>query len=179
MNEDDLKRKKNQNDDWLETEDEYIARTSKILPEFPKEVIETWFCEHNSQIDEFVQYPLERLKFSLEILRTDELPLENNGADYRVNQNINQLNDSRYQQNMEVYKWPMQNIKEYLFKYGTWPRPIIMLDNRGNLFPEFEGYPSGVPYHLMEGYRRVAVLKFYRKKAKLNNVHKVWVCSID
>lgn len=179
MNSSKLKRRNDPQDNWLETEDEYIDRVKKLLPNFPEEVIEIWFCEHNSQVEGFAKYPLEKLKFELTIFSTNDLPLENNGADFKVAKNIEQLRNSKYQKNMKSNNWPMQRIKDYIFDNGTWPRPIIMLDNKDYLYPEHEGYPSGRPYHLMEGYRRVAVLKFYRNDANLNAIHKAWVCRAN
>ncbi|MEY8214147.1 MAG: hypothetical protein RPR97_06630, partial [Colwellia sp.] len=47
----------------------YIKRIKRTLPNFPKIVIKTWLFEHNDQLDEFLEQPLESFIFKKSFLK--------------------------------------------------------------------------------------------------------------
>ena len=177
---DDIKPYKDKWDNKVEDLGSYIERVKSFLPRFPSQVIETWLWEHDSQIIDFVEFPLEKFHFRLEAMTLEELPFDDNGdgRDYQVGKNIDQLKDREYQLNMKTYNWPMQKIKTYIEQNGTWPVPPIVLKNTGGVVEKYDGYKCGIPYHLIEGHRRIAVMKFYKDDIELQPTHNIWLVSV-
>lgn len=150
-----------------------------MLPHFPDEVVETWLFEHNGQIDEFCEWPLESLRWSMIEIKTNELPFKDNGRDYQVSKNLEQLGDTRYQHDMKKHDWPMERIRAFIEQNGTWPRPILLFNNSDTSIKTYQGYPCGTPYHLMEGHKRLATLFYYMSKYELLENHKVWLSEVN
>lgn len=84
------------------------------------------------------------------------------------------------QRGPSFYDWMMEN--------GTFPRPIIVAHNAGDYkHPILEHrYGKGIdkmftPYHLLEGNRRLALLRamIEQKQCNLKELHSVWLVTMN
>ena len=76
----------------------------------------------------------------------------------------------------ESMRTPLQRL---FLASGTWPAPIIVLDNPTALVAPY-GMPLGQPYHLLEGHLRLGYFRnLYREKPDaILNAHEVWLARV-
>jgi hypothetical protein len=65
----------------------------------------------------------------------------------------------------------------YMLTHGTWPAPIIVLDNQGTLSPPER--VSLARWHLIEGHMRSAYIDYLAKTGQALARHQVWVTTVD
>lgn len=158
-----------------ETADSYVKRIKKILPNFPNLVIKTWLFEHNDQIDEIFEQPVEDFTFKKSFLSLQSVVDYNPQLNSSVDGNLKQLADPTYQQSMEDPEFPMTRIREYLKQNGIWPGcPIIMDTSRNQGDYLVKGYPLNKPFDVLEGFRRFSVVKFYAGKINIINSLRIY-----
>jgi hypothetical protein len=148
----------------LDTEscESYVRRIKKILPNFPKHAIATWLFQHNHQVEEIIEQPIENFIFKKSYLSLKSISDYSPQLKSPVDLNLIQLSDQSYQRQMLDPEFPMSRIREYLKEKKVWPgRPIIM-DTSNNLDDYLvKGYPLNKPFDVLEGFRRFSVIKFY------------------
>jgi hypothetical protein len=64
-------------------------------------------------------------------------------------------------------------------RHGTWPTPIILLDNRSGELKFPEGEKLKKPYHLLEGHTRRSFLSVLQADGRALEEHEVFVVSFD
>jgi hypothetical protein len=140
----------------------YIKRVKKVLPNFPRQVIKTWLFEHNGQLDEILEQPVERFIFRKSYISLQSIINYEPQFKSPIDQNLKQLNDPNYQRAMKDSHYPMTRILKYLKQYGVWPgHPIIMDTSKDKCDYLVNGYPLNKPFDVLEGFRRFSVVKFY------------------
>ncbi|MEY8241033.1 MAG: hypothetical protein RPT25_11855 [Cycloclasticus sp.] len=153
----------------------FVKRVKKTLPNFPKLVIQTWLFEHNEQIDEIFEQPVERFTFKKSFLSLQAILDYNPQLNSPVDKNLKQLDDSDYQQLMEDPKFPMTRIREYLNQKRVWPCcPIIMDTSKYSGDYLVKGYPLNKPFDVLEGFRRFSVIKFYIGKVDIKKSLRIY-----
>ena len=157
-----------------ETEQAFIERMrSSLLPNLPTNVLSQWLYRHREHAL-YSSLGYENLLFEEhpEEWYTEDVPLETCGAFEAI-----QSYAAWYDQHVETmnYEW----LCKYMTEHGTWPEPIIMLDNRDGIRLEAEaGSEAGRPYHLLEGHRRLGFFLALKRRHALAATHKVWVAVL-
>ena len=147
----------------------YIKRIKRTLPNFPKIVIKTWLFEHNDQLDEFLEQPLESFIFKKSFLKLSDILKYKPQKNSPVEKNLKQLSDVEYQRDMQDPNFPMTKIREYLKEHGVWPGFTVIIDTESILGGYFvKGYPLNKPFDILEGFRRFSVVKHYIGTLNIN-----------
>lgn len=139
----------------------YRERVSEQLPEMPHDVIDQWLYEHPHGMGTWDGLDLSLVRFSLEEWKISQMqPFETSVKSYR--------------KSMEQSDRPLrtQNIVRYFEEHRSWPRPPILLENRGQIGLRWQ---SDDPYLLVQGHHRLAVFFHFRDHNLLNDKHPVWV----
>jgi hypothetical protein len=153
-----------------ETSAEYVGRISRLLPNFPPDVLDQWCYRHQNQVHNWDQLDFPSLCFTEISISTVDIATFNLGS----------RGERVVKHNADVYRRHTQlpvsyrELKSYFNEHGTWPRPIIVLKSE-----EFNlGELAGIPYTLIEGHRRTALLRVrFEQQLFLCEHHKVWVIS--
>lgn len=155
-----------------EEQDAYVEYAQHYLPNFPSEVLLEWIGRHGyEQMRRWKHVDLKSLKFekvewtTAEVARLKPMP---NSEDY-FQRGDNSMGTAALARNGD---W----LAQQLLSYGTWPYPIVVMENDGT----FSGPSGAVPVGnvLVEGHRRVSLL-LNAPQDMLQDTHKVWLaCSI-
>lgn len=152
--------------DPLESPGSYVARVQSLLPNFPADVITQWFQDHNGVIREHSGLDYCSLRFELVRFGPLELQLPCLAAHETVVQYRDYL--------MQGVDSPrMTRLAEYIEVHGTWPIAPLVFDNLDGKFVSSWGLRYSVPYDLLEGHHRLAVL--YALGKHLSGSHLVWL----
>lgn len=155
----------------IEDESDYISRLrGSLLPNIPPSVLSQWFYRHYESMCRYWWLDYQTLRFvsEPEEWQTEDIPIGNCGAYERVIKGFAEVVENP--KHRFKYDW----LARYMFDNGTWPEPIILFDNYDGLI-RAEYSTAGIPYHLLEGHRRLAIFSVLKKKAALENRHKVWI----
>lgn len=150
----------------VESSSEYAGRVQKELPNFPDSVITQWFYEHPQCIEEYAWLDFSSVQFQLVTVGPQELGL----PCLLDNKIIMQYRD-HFLKGTESRR--MSRLAAYIEKNGTWPVPPIVLDNAAGDFVSSWGFRYSMPYDLLEGHHRMAVL--YALNKHVYGDHRVWL----
>lgn len=153
--------------------EEYHARVGHLLPNWPDCPFREWLHRHyGDAVADYSWLRFDRMRFErvswpkaqiYEQVGTHKLQmLEGQGQ---------QIYTSR-----GAMRTPLQKM---MADDGTWPAPIIVLDNPSGLAgPRDE--VLGQPYHLLEGHLRLGYFRniYRREPQKLRGSHDVWLVTI-
>ncbi len=164
--------------DWgtynVEPFDSYQERIKDLLPSWPDCPIEQWLYRHYS--DAISTYGwLGFDKFSFQLSQWPNEKLYQQISSHKIAM-IDSLGSKIVNTSENRASW----LQKYFTREGTWPVPIIILDNGQSIVsPYQERY--GYPYHLLEGHLRLGYFRnlFRQKVSFLKNRHSVWVVSIS
>jgi len=156
-----------------ESEEDYYFRVKKYLINWPKELIIEWLYRHNQQIDEWS-----------DIIKNCKIIKEVSWSNYKIFTQID------VKDKLSIIDCPNTEIltndtatktylSEFMLKNGTWPTPIIILENKPTL-KNLINKDLGTPFHLVEGHSRLGyfrhIYKIFPEKLKLQ--HKVFIIVI-
>lgn len=155
-----------------ETGEQYAKRIhSEVLPNFPEEVLIEWFHWQPRVIEDYAFLNFEKMKFERQVWKVEDLP----GREaFRSETDFDHLS-SVFEQRLRDKNWLADNMN----RHGTWPTPIILLDNRSGELKFPEGDKLKKPYHLLEGHTRRSFLSVLQADARALEEHEVFVVSFD
>ena len=156
-----------------ESEQDYVKRVrATVLPNFPPTVLSQWLYRHKEHaLYNVLDYDTLVFEDEPQTWATDDIPQENCGA-YEAIQGYAEWYDAN------VDRWGCDWLCKYMGQHGTWPEPIIFIDNRNGVVKEPEaGTRAGMPFHLLEGHRRLGFFMALKRRNALVPTHKVWVAT--
>lgn len=149
-----------------ESAEEYASRVQRLLPNFPNQVISQWFQEHDGVIEQHASLNYRTLKFELTTLGPAELNLPCLAEHATVVQYRDYF--------LKGVKTPrMTRLVQFIQEHHTWPVPPLIFDNPDGKFEIRAGFKYSIPYDLLEGHHRMAVL--YALQKHNQGRHKVWL----
>lgn len=156
---------------WVvEPANEYAKRMrATLLPHWPAELLIEWLHRHNTDADRYVSLGFENLRFHLETWEVEKLPGREAFFDPTFFDNFTDV--ERRSQN------PQDWLARYMMQNGTWPTPIVMLQNSAAPISLACGERLKRPYHLLEGHRRMSFLGGLRDAGKAKRSHSVWIAT--
>lgn len=162
-------------DDLLrrEPEDDYVQRMQRThLPNMPQDVLHHWLYRNWGGIaDDYIRLGLDTLEFGSapEQWSMDEVPILNCWAYHVIH---------GFEKDFDYWLQKGEWLAKYMNKYGTWPVPILLFDNYdGLLSPRDYDDAPGIPYHLLEGHRRLGFFAALKSRNGLRAAHEVWLVS--
>ncbi len=142
--------------------DEWFSRISKHIPNIPKNVAEHWIYRHYGH-SPYEHFPIDQLSFELQSWPIEQLYCVSFGDSWgTINEDFSP----------EYCKDPLFRI---MLDKGTWPHPIIVLNNHNGIKNSCEKPLSRL--HLIEGHRRLTYLRHIKSTAK--PIHDVWVMTVS
>jgi hypothetical protein len=97
----------------------------------------------------------------------DDVPILNCGAYYAIHE---------FEQGFDYQLQRREWLATYMNTHGTWPTPILLFDNYdGVLSPRQHDDAPGIPYHLLEGHRRLGFFAALKNRGGLRSTHEVWL----
>lgn len=163
---------------------EYLARVRRLLPNWPDEVLESWFYDNSGDILEpygfldFSRFEFRRESWPLERLLGIEATLDTwLWQHQREGTSPCELFDFHHAGSgmANVRNW----LTHYMVEHGTWSTPIVLLDNLGGVYRFPHGEPLKSPVHLLEGHRRITYLDCLRQRGLAAPTHDVWLVTIN
>ena len=143
---------------------EWFARVRQHIPNIPENVAEHWIHEHwGGSPYEFL--PLQDLRFVRQCWPLSRLRDVQFGIAWRENP-IDYTSQSM----------PDNPLAQLMSESGTWPEPIIVLDNANDIK---RGTTRMGRWHLLEGHRRLDLLRRLEVKGLAAQEHEVWVVSCN
>ncbi len=162
-----------------ESVDSYIKRVKRFFPSFPNYVIKSWLFEHNGQIDEFLELPLEQFRFIMGHITNAEVQAFNPNYKDSIYLNLKQLEDPGYRREIEKFEYPMGTIFKYVTENKEWPgRPLILLSNTIDENLKINGFKPNRPIHILEGNRRFSIVKYYAGEIELKGKLPVYYVTL-
>lgn len=162
----------------IESFEDYYARWPNELAHVPESVVRMWMWEHNDQVIEFFDqcYDIDRWSFRLEKLDNKKILEVRHFADEL--EKLDDIGDRLIKGLLVGY-----NTAEYMLENGTFPCPIIVVENGGQ-YEHHRSHPGEKmlePYHLIEGNRRLAFVRALNRHnhPNLQDEHDVWVVTIE
>jgi hypothetical protein len=155
------------NEDELEPVRKYCRRVQRLLPNFPSSVIVQWLHRHFPFVARRYQWlDFDCLVFEQQVWSTDRILAEVVASDQSI------LESRRHILWSDKYggkSW----LEVYMIRRGTWPRPIIVLENVA--IPRRAAKHLHSPFHLLEGHRRAGYLRGLADRGCARSAHAVWV----
>lgn len=178
-----LRRQKNEKD-WHDEKsfERWLMRAKESGVPVPREVAEQWlfaFIDEHDVLEEYLDIDLTTVIFKQETWDIEtilQIKPGEYGEEGRYLPVIKELKNI----NGKIEKSPYGHINSVVKSWlneGTWRVPPIVLDSR-----QWEGYKT--PYHLVEGYTRLAWIHYYANHpdnssgVKLRNKHSVWLITM-
>lgn len=148
--------------------DRWHARVREEIPHVPDCVAEHWLYRHESHTP-YTWLPLSRLRFDLQTWDLARVRKIGEGIEPRW---CPDWSDALGTDPIHRETW----LGQYMLEHGTWPVPIIVLDNApGICSPDDDPLAR---WHLIEGHMRSAYLDHLAKTQKAQSHHQVWVTTI-
>lgn len=177
-------RRKEDEKDWFDNSsiDRWILRAGRNGIDIPKEVAEQWlyqFIDDHQVIEEYLEIDLTTITFKLETWNVESILLIKPGTYGEKGRYLPVMRDLQ-QIGGKIEKTSYSHIPSVVNswqKHGTWRVPPIVLDSKF-----FNGYKT--PYHLVEGYTRLAWFHYYANNPdnlsglKLRNEHYIWMLTL-
>lgn len=152
--------------DPIESSSIYAARVQRLLPNFPEQVLQQWFQDHNGVIEVHSGLNYPSLRFQLTSIGSNELQLPCLAEHPTVVQYRNY-----FLQGVDSHR--MKRLAKYIEEHHTWPIPPLVFDNPDGRFVAAWGLKYSTPYDLLEGHHRMAVL--YALGMHTQRSHQVWL----
>ncbi len=143
-------------------------RVREDIPHVPACVAEQWLYRHE-RYTPYTWLPVSRLRFELqtwELARILKLGINLTDSTPAI------LSDKEVVGCADNGTW----VSQYMLAHGTWPVPIIVLDNAQGIKPPNDELIAR--WHLIEGHRRTDCLVDLAKKGLAKDSHQVWVLTV-
>lgn len=148
----------------------WYPRAQARLPNVPACVAENWIHRHWDH-SPFEWLPLDRLRFRSEQWSIADVLRIEAGPNWRALGGWVGLTDHHQQLHASSWVWRDMQTR------GTWPVPVIVLDNKDGL-PNPFGHP--LPrWLLLEGHVRSETMRCLIAEQKALPTHIVWVASLE
>ena len=142
--------------------EDWYARVGEDIKHVPEDVAEQWIHEHWGGLPyEFL--PLEQLKFEKQRWSLSDIDRVRFGRDWGENASDVERLDDEHIQNTRLAR--------FMLDAKTWPRPIIVLDNKHGLVHRGEQLGR---WHLLEGHTRLTYMRGLQHKGVALPEHDVW-----
>ncbi|MBV9924476.1 MAG: hypothetical protein JOZ96_05490 [Acidobacteria bacterium] len=149
-----------------ETAEEYARRMqSTILPHWPGEPLREWLHRHFNNLETYAFLDFERLRFERQTWDLKAIPGHEAFADPHFCDSFSKNLEARGRD------W----LAQYMLEHGTWPTPILLLENLDGALAYPHGEKLNQPYHLLEGHRRLSFLNALRQSGRALPQHDVWL----
>jgi hypothetical protein len=146
---------------------EWHARVGHRIPQVPSNVAEHWIHRHWGHSPyEFL--PLARLRFESQTWTLEKLRAVQFGWDSRSSAS----DLTRLDQPM-IRNTPLARL---MLAAGTWPEPIIVLDNDDGLLDDWRKPMRR--WHLLEGHLRLTYLRCLEHKGQARPRHDLWLARL-
>src|SRR5258708_155604 len=148
----------------------FLERLRQAGITHPPDVLQQWFFEHWESVSVYDWLDLLALRFEERSWTTAEVP----GPEISSS-GFGETNIARY---AEVRSTPrFAKIESFLKEHGTWPRPLIVLENPGGtLQPPMASWCRS-PLNLIEGHHRLVVFNALRGIVPVDRKHVFWSVS--
>jgi hypothetical protein len=141
------------------------SRVRDQLANVPANVAEHWVHRHFTG-SPYTFLPLEQLRFARQQWTLDQLAAVTFGSCWSWNPNdLARLDRER-----------TTPLAAMMIDAGTWPEPIIILDNPERLAEEMG--PRMGRWHLIEGHKRLTYLRCLAATGGANALHDVWIATV-
>ena len=154
-----------------ETEQEYVIRIRRKLPNWPEEVVIEWLFRHQGFLEPYSSLDWKRFRFTLLNLTTIEIP----GCEVFMDETICNSGYKDFLNYAKEGEW----LATYMLNNGTWNTPIILLSNPNADLTDRWKDSLKSPLHLLEGHRRLSYFTMLRQLHKAKDSHYVWLVSLD
>lgn len=148
--------------------DRWYERVREEIPHVPPCVAEHWLYRHESRTP-YTWLPLGRLRFEQQTWDLARV--------LKIGEGVEPNWSPSWSEELGHVSWRRETeLGEYMLAHGTWPFPIIVLDNDGAVQP-----PQGCElarWHLIEGHMRSAYMDHLAKTQQAKPQHQVWVATI-
>lgn len=143
-------------------------RVREEIPHVPACVAEHWLYRHGSGTP-YTWLPLSRLRFQLQTWDLAQVQQIGEGIEPRWCPGWSDaLGTDRHRRE--------SSLGQYMLEHGTWPVPIIVLDNAAGICaPDDEPMAR---WHLIESHMRSAYIDHLAKTQKAQSHHQVWVATM-
>jgi hypothetical protein len=146
----------------------YIERVGPLLPNFPHEVLTSWFGEQPDTVKAFAPLDYERFKFELEHFDIDKLP----------GQEVLREGSKTLKVLEEEAGWKKRGLMRWMEANKTWPVPPVLLKTDNSVIAPECTLPLRTPYHLLEGYHRLALAHRFVREGLFTDPLPFWVVRI-
>lgn len=143
----------------LNAPDAWFKRVSALVPLMPFEVAEQWIFRHWGGSPDYNRIVVSTMSFRRETWTTEQLDTITGPG------------------GQDPTFWMMEHdfLACSMRARGTWPMPIIVLDNRR---PSIEAAPMRFGrMQLLEGHRRLSFIRQLAEQGRVEPSHDVWVAS--
>jgi hypothetical protein len=153
--------------DELEPLRTYCRRVRPLIPNFPVSVIVQWLYRHYSCVEfQYRWLDFDKLRFDKQLWPTEKIVSSVRAYEETVVENSRNV----------IFAYPDRSrLENHMLRWGTWPRPIIVLDKAG--VPPPRGPSLMEPLHLLEGHRRTGYLRALHDHQMAKPVHQVWFAT--
>lgn len=144
---------------------EWWPRVRHRITNVPENVAEHWVHRHYGG-SPYAFLPLDRLRFERQSWSLAQLDAVTFGSCWSWNpRDLARLDREQG-----------TPLAAMMIEAGTWPEPIVILDNPGGLAEP--GGPRMGRWHLIEGHKRLTYLRCLAAKGSAHPQHDVWLASI-
>jgi hypothetical protein len=149
---------------------DWFARVNGRIPNVPLCVAEQWIHRHWDGHSPYEWLPLGSLNFRRESWSIDDF-LRVQAGD-RWGPLGKWVHDDEQTRRLRALSWVWKD----MHTWGTWPAPIIVLDNQNELVSPWDGPLTR--WHLLEGHCRSETMHCLIAEGKALLSHAVWVVSL-
>jgi hypothetical protein len=157
----------------IEPFDEYYSRVHPILPNWPECAVKNWLHRHfNDAFRDYGWLGFDQISFEQIGITRDEV--------YSLIGTFKLKRVDGWGEKIYSCQGAMQSwLQKSMLDYGTWPVPIIVLENLfGKASPH--GEILAQPLHLLEGHLRLGYFRnmYRREPERLSKTHLAWIVRL-
>jgi hypothetical protein len=147
----------------------YLGRVGPLLPRFPAEVLSSWFGEQPDTVKTYAFLGYDRLEFKQIEFEISHLPGPESFRDGA--KSLEGL--------IAESDWMKRRLKTYMETHQEWSVPPIVLDTNSSAIPNNTPIILRRPWHLLEGYHRVALANCYLRAGIIKKPLTFWIARIS
>ena len=156
----------------VEERSAHFQRVSRLLPNFPENVLGQWIYEHWNDVGRFDWINFPRLEFRTESWTTEQI--KSCGA---ATHPFVELHRRHFETGEGGRR--TNRIARYMQQHGTWPVPPLFVENQAGSIKYPDGGLFCKPFHPIEGQHRVGVFMSLAQSGKLRSHHAIWRVSVQ
>ena len=156
----------------LDTEpfDEWWARVGPELPHIPTCVAKNWIHAHWGK-SPYVELPIDELRF---VRQSWSIEQANRIFD---DESLDRFSDWTKAAGVPGSFHAKHPVAQYMSEHGTWPVPIIVLDNPSELLMDPSNNQPFARFALLEGHKRTAYFRHFMQAGQVRAKHDVWLVT--